>query len=71
MTRLGERASRERQLSVAEVPLFAVGKVRTRFAVMLRMATGQWRSELVLADRELEEAQRHLSAWAGYPYARR
>lgn len=72
MTRLGERAIRERQLSVAEVPMFAVGAVRTRLQTLAKMPMPLCAQlELAKADAELKEAQRAVAAWAGYPNARR
>lgn len=71
MTRLGERAIREQQLSVVETPLFALGKARARLATAAKAPmTGWLRSELASADAELKEAQRAVAAWAGYSYAR-
>ena len=71
MVRLGERAIRERQLAVAEAPMFALGKVRHRLGVMARAPMASWlRSELAEADAELERAQQVIAGWSGYPHSR-
>jgi len=72
MARLGERAIRERQLSVVETPMFAVGKARHRLKDAARTPMTPWlRSELQAADAELQRAQEFIAAWAGYPHKRR
>ena len=71
MTRLGERAIRERQLSVTEAPLFALGLARHRLEIAARAPMTPWlRSALAELDAELQRAQRLVAAWAGYQYAR-